>query len=248
MYGEEFEAPFLYRKGRFINEEFVNYGEQQAFDQALEDLALFDFSGYGPKAAEFQQALAQRRWTINGFRLERTSEPPNIDDRCSEHFTFRQIIECGETFKRSSVANVPCEPSTYAALTDLAHLILEPVVDYFGAIELTYGFCSSELARAIAVGGQGGNAPRLDQHASHETNSRGHPICSRLGAAVDFLVVDEDMTEVANWLVDHVPFDRIYFYGRKRPLHVSFGPENSRTCYVIEEVRGRRIPRRTTRF
>ena len=246
-YGEGFEAPLLYRKSRFINEEFPYYAEQKAFDEALDELSLFDFSGYGPKAADFWRVLGRSRWVINGFTLERTEQLPSIDDRCSEHFTFRQLIECGDTFKRSSVANVPREHETYAALADLANLILEPVVEYFGAIELTYGFCSRLLAKAV-VEQCGGIAPRLDQHASHETNSRGDPICSRLGAAVDFLVVDEDMAEVANWLIDHTPFDRLYFYGTTRPLHVSYGPENSRTRYLIAEVGRRRIPRQTDRF
>ncbi len=31
-------------------------------------------------------------------------------------------------------------------------------------------------------------APKLDQHAAHETNSKKTVICPRLGAAVDFIV------------------------------------------------------------
>jgi DNA phosphorothioation-associated putative methyltransferase len=34
-YGEDYEPPFLYRKSRYINEEFPNYPEQVAFDQVL---------------------------------------------------------------------------------------------------------------------------------------------------------------------------------------------------------------------
>jgi DNA phosphorothioation-associated putative methyltransferase len=44
-YGDAYEPPFLFRKSRFINEEFANYPEQVAFDEALEGLGLFDFSG-----------------------------------------------------------------------------------------------------------------------------------------------------------------------------------------------------------
>ena len=46
-YGEEYEPPFLYRKSRYVNEEFPNYPEQVAFEEALEGLVLLDFSGYG---------------------------------------------------------------------------------------------------------------------------------------------------------------------------------------------------------
>ncbi len=57
-YGEAFEPPFLYRKSRYINEEFPHYPEQVAFDEALEGLGLFDFSGYGPRPGELAATLA----------------------------------------------------------------------------------------------------------------------------------------------------------------------------------------------
>jgi hypothetical protein len=108
--------------------------------------------------------------------------------------------------------------------------VLDPVIEYFGDIILTYGFCSRELAKHVP----GRIAPVLDQHASHELNSRGKPICPRLGAAVDFLVTDENMLEVAQWIVQHTPFDRLYFYGADRPLHVSCGPENKREVVILK--------------
>jgi DNA phosphorothioation-associated putative methyltransferase len=37
-YGEDYEPPFLYHKSRYINEEFPNYPEQVAFEQAGEDM------------------------------------------------------------------------------------------------------------------------------------------------------------------------------------------------------------------
>jgi hypothetical protein len=50
------------------------------------------------------------------------------------------------------------------------------VIDYFGMIELTYGFCSPQLAGHIP----GRIAPALDQHAAHERNAKGKVVCSRL--------------------------------------------------------------------
>jgi len=121
----------------------------------------------------------------------------------------------------------------------LATQILDPVIDYFGGIALTYGFCSRELAKHVP----GRIAPVLDQHASCELNTRGQPICKRLGAAVDFIVTDESMFEVAQWIVQHTPFDRLYFYGDKRPLHVSYGPDNRQEIVIMKEnCDGRRIP------
>ena len=69
---------------------------------------------------------------------------------------------------------------------DITIQILDPVIDYFGMIRLTYGFCSPELAKEIPSRID----PKRDQHAAHELNRLRNPVCSRLGAAVDFIVED----------------------------------------------------------
>ena len=87
-------------------------------------------------------------------------------------------------------------------------------------------------------------APELDQHASCEVKLRDEPICDRLGAAVDFLVRDEDMREVMNVISANCHFDRMYFYGPDRPLHVSIGPQNSRAKYeMVKTSATRQVPR-----
>jgi hypothetical protein len=201
-YGEYYESPFLYHKSRYLNEEFPNYPEQVAFEQAIDELGLFDWAGYGPAPAAFLAKLARYRWSIDGFALVRSHTIPNLDDPCGRYLTFRQIIECGETQARTGLANLPMQPESYNALVELAEHVLDPVIDYFGMIRLTYGFCSPQLAKEIP----GRIEPKLDQHAAHEKNRLGAPICSRLGAAVDFIVDDENMQEVAQWLVDNTPF------------------------------------------
>ena len=106
-------------------------------------------------------------------------------------------------------------------------------------VRLTYGFCSAALAKQIPAH----IAPKLDQHACHELNRLGKPICSRLGAAVDFIVEDEDMLEVAEWLAANTPFDRLYFYGADKPIHVSYGPEHKREWVDMRvSASGRLIP------
>ena len=152
--------------------------------------------------------------------------------------TYRQLIECGETQARTGIANLPQSPDSYTALSDLATHILDPVIDYFGMIKLTYGFCSPELAKQIP----GRIAPELDQHAAHELNGRGCPICPRFGAAVDFLVADEDMAEVVHWIMGNLSFDRLYFYGSNRPIHVSYSPEPARVAYEMKAFGLRRVP------
>jgi hypothetical protein len=221
QYGEEFEPTYLYVKSRYINEEFPNYAEQLSFDEHLQALNLFDLSGYGPRPDAFRDTLSKARWTIDGFNLLRSQTIPELDEPCGQNLTYRQLIECGETQQRLSLANCPKQPDSYIALYDLASHILDPVIDYFGIISLTYGFCSHELGKHINKQ----VAPKLDQHAAHELNTKKNLICPRLGAAIDFIVEDENMREVADWVAAYTPFDRLYFYGENRPIHVSYGPE-----------------------
>jgi DNA phosphorothioation-associated putative methyltransferase len=239
-YVSPFEPPYLYRKSRFINEEFPNFAEQLGFEEALDKFGSLNFDGYGPPPATFDSQLAAQRYAIEGFNLVSARSIPNLDDPCGSTFTYRQLIECGETWERTRLPNLPKEPDSYTALLEHARYILDPVVAYFGMIELTYGFCSQTLAKSIPAR----IAPEIDQHAANEKKRSGAYVCCRLGAAVDFLVADENMEEVADWIIENLPFDRLYFYGRDRPLHVSYGPEQSRLAYRMEVTKqGKRMPR-----
>ena len=238
-YGDEHTPPYLYRKSRYLNEEFPSYAEQLAFDEALEALGLFDLGGYGPKPETFDTGLANARWAIRDFQLVRSNAIPELDAPCGRFLRYRDLIECGETQARTGLPNLPKTPDSYTALLDLATHILDPAIDYFGMVRLTYGFCSPALAKEIP----GRIAPELDQHTAHELNRRGKPVCARLGAAVDFLVEDEDMAEVARWIMANLPFDRLYFYGKDRPIHVSYSARPVGEAYELREVGGRRVPR-----
>lgn len=242
-YGDRYPPTVLYRKCRYINEEFPQYTEQQEFDEALERLGLFDLSSHGDPEAEVQAKLHAHRWAIQGFALMRATHLPKPDDPCGNVFTFRQLIECGETWQQYRMPNRPMTAASYNALFDLCRYIIDPVVEYFGAIRLTYGFASHELTKQIAARID----PRLDQHAACECNRRGALICARGGAAIDFLVEDEDMSVVADWIRRELPFDRMYYYGADRPLHVSYGPEHSREFFEMIERNGRRVPRRVSK-
>ena len=85
---------------------------------------------------------------------------------------------------------------------------------------------------------------KLDQHSGYECNRFGKPICDRLGIAIDFIVEDENMFEVAQWIAANCEFDRIHFYGNDRPLHVSVGHENSKQVALmfVRESSKRRLP------
>lgn len=239
--GAEHPKPLLYRKSRYLHEDYPNYAEQFKFDEALEATGLLDDSEFGPSEVRLRALLEEKRLRVAGFFLVPSEDIPELDMKCGANFTFRSFIECGETQRRLAIQNIPLNPKTYNAIHALATRIIDPVVEYFGAIKLTYGFCSAGLARHIHLR----VAPELDQHASYELNRLGRPICPRGGAACDFIVEDEDMRQVADWIIANLPFDRLYFYGSDRPIHVSFAVDGVRQAYTLTESKsGRLIPRK----
>ncbi|WP_448203533.1 DNA phosphorothioation-associated putative methyltransferase [Azospirillum sp. sgz302134] len=235
------EMQLLYGKARLLEPGTPAFEAQAAFDAALSALVVPGDDFRGPVELDLMERLRLAGKQIIGTELQDRGELPALDDPCGRHFRYKDLVQCGETVGRLGLPNLPRARDTYRSLKALAEQVLDPVVDWFGTIELTYGFCSAELARRI----NGRIAPKLDQHAGHELNRSGQPICSRLGMAVDFLVRDEDMLEVARWIVVNTPFDRLYYYGPDRPLHVSHGPNNSRQAFsMLENEQGRRLPKR----
>lgn len=239
-YGGQYPSTLLFNKSRYINEEYPHYAEQVAFEEALQREQLLDESPHGPTAAAYLGRLRRSRFRIHKFELLRSDDVPSLDEKCGENFCYRDLIECGSTWDRLRVDNVPRSADTFNSLCDLARAVLDPVVEYYGSIQITYGFASSTLTRNI----DGNIAPRLDQHASCELSRNGRHICDRLGAAVDFLVEFEDMKEVAQWVAANCAYDRIYFYGHDRPIHVSVGPDQSREVFQLVEHETRRVPKR----
>ncbi|MGI2029584.1 plasmid mobilization protein [Endozoicomonas acroporae] len=91
--------------------------------------------------------------------------------------------------------------------------------------------------------------PTLDQHSCFETNRKGDIICSRGGAACDFRVPCTSSLEIAIWVVKQLPFDRLYFYGHNKPIHVSYNSDsqNAAVCIMTPKTKGQGyIPRNLT--
>ena len=150
-----------------------------------------------------------------------------INNSCSKHFSYKDIIECGETWTkyRYIISNNPTENDTYNSIKLLCMTLLDPIVDHFGKINLTYGFSSMKLTKLI----KGRIYPLTDQHSGHEKKKNGEYICNRLGQAVDFKILGVDSRDVSNWIIkSELPFDRLYFYDSKKPIHLSVGPDNKR--------------------
>jgi hypothetical protein len=154
-------------------------------------------------------------------------------DKCGSYLTYQTFIECGTTWLGSHVDNVPKRPETYAAIRDLCANVLDPVIDHFGPIELTYAFASAALNKLVHKNPHPNVTFNGDQHAGCELNKTGKPFCPRLGQGVDLYVSRRGSLEIAHWVVANTPFDRLYFYGDDRPFHVSFGPEHSRLAWRL---------------
>ena len=130
--------------------------------------------------------------------------------------------------------NFAIQNTTRQALLDLETNLLLPLQQKFGEITITYGFTSFELLKYIKKYSSGDMAPELDQHAAFEVNSKGNRICKRDGAACDIYVqgYENQMHIIAEFIINALPFDRLYYYGSDRPIHISFGPEHKRYLHV----------------
>ncbi|WP_244812551.1 hypothetical protein [Vibrio sp. B1FLJ16] len=119
----------------------------------------------------------------------------------------------------------------------LTENILLPLQEKFGSVQITYGFTGHSLLRYILKNSPGDMAPDIDQHASMELNSKDNRICKRDGASCDFYVkgYEQRMDEIAKYICENLEFDRLYFYGKDKPIHISIGPDNSRYALIREK-------------
>lgn len=237
----QYPSTILYRKSNFMHEDMPGYAEQLSFDESLEACQVLKEETFGPMPNQLIELLEVKRKRVAGFEISPSNTIPDLDQTCGDNFSFRNFIECGETQRKLGIPNLPLNPETYNSLYKLATEVLDPLIDYFGSINLTYGFSSHDLEKKIA----GRIEPKLDQHASHECNKKGQPICDRLGAAIDFVIEDEDMLEVAQWIATNCSFDRLYFYGKGRPIHVSTSqvPKKLVTLMLPSPNSGRKVPK-----
>ena len=79
-----------------------------------------------------------------------------------------------------------------------------------------------------------------------ELNASGDLICSRGGMAADFHCLPASSLQVAKFVVEHLPFDRLYFYGDNRSVHVSVNTEPSSQIVIMKKMKTRVVPKRMT--
>lgn len=165
----------------------------------------------------------------------------------SNHELAYQLVNWYQQKHNIALDNFPVQPDSIKALASLLKEVLIPVHNKFGNIKITYGFVSSQLNTFIQKNSKSGTYPSIDQHSSHELNSKNTLICNRGGIACDFYVIgfEEKMNVVTDHIVNNLNFDKLYYYGSDRPIHVSVGKEMIKHLQIMNESEnGRRIPGR----
>ena len=164
-----------------------------------------------------------------------------------DHPVGQKLLNWYKTTHQIDICNEPESPSSKIALEKLVLEILLPIYRKYPKLNITYGFTSAILKRHIAKHSPRGTAPNLDQHASCELNNAQNAICDRGGAACDFIVPDVSSSELVRFIVEHLNYDRIYYYGNNRPLHVSNAETpNKHLQLMAESENGRRYPIKKT--
>jgi hypothetical protein len=221
----------------------------------LSKLKVTDYGWYSSK-------FMQKHLKVSGCELMHLREKGRLEFKKSGNaFLYRlpsdysllqhplglQLLNWYKSRHPFNISNTPQSEETIRSLEKLVAEVLIPVGNKFGPLQITYGFTSAELTKYIAKNSPAGTAPKLDQHASCEVNSKNNHYCERYGAACDF-VVDSNkniMHLVAEWINDNLSFDRIYFYGTDRPIHISVGPDNSKFIQMMgTSSTGKRVPMR----
>ncbi|REJ42057.1 MAG: hypothetical protein DWQ54_14220 [Microcystis flos-aquae TF09] len=161
-----------------------------------------------------------------------------------KYLTLEELSTCSQTYQKyaSQIDPYPKNPATITAWQNLAHFIIDPIIDNFGRekFQLTYGFCSNDLRKFLQkkdpiTGLKNGRIdPSRDQHCAHEINQKGQYYCQRLGAACDFRIINLTSDRLIDWILNKkLPFDSLYFYGINRPIHISYGPQHKRDLWTF---------------
>lgn len=168
----------------------------------------------------------------------------NNSVKVGHYLNLEEVCTCTKTYRKFAdfIDPYPENPASIQALTALAENILDPIITHYGRgdFQLTYGFCSSDLKRFLAMrdgvtGEKNGiSSSHLDQHMAHEVNRNGRFYCKRLGAAADFYILGVPSDRVIDWiLTKKLPFDSLYFYGSNRPIHISYGSQHKREIWTF---------------
>ena len=156
------------------------------------------------------------------------------------------FLHCCETWhvhaaRGEVIQNWPTQQGTWNAIEGMQRDLLTPLEERFGLVTLTYGFAGPELVKAIKKrAAEGGWLPNIspagDQHAGHELNTHGKAICKRGGIAADLRVPGVSSEDVAAYVIENLPFDRIYLYSAAQAFHLGWVDPEFRIGQVIRMI------------
>ena len=161
------------------------------------------------------------------------------------HPLAKQLLNWYQEKHHICIDNSPREVESIKSILMLVETVLIPISKKFGEIKITYGFVSPELNRYIQRNSSSGTYPTTDQHAASELNQANNQICNRHGLACDFIVngYEKQVGQIMLFIVNNLDFDKIYYYGNNKPLHVSVGHKSEKHLQVMNiSENGRRIP------
>ena len=162
-----------------------------------------------------------------------------------KHPLANQLLNWYQKKHHICIDNSPKEVESIKSIFMLVETVLIPVSKKFGEIKITYGFVSPELNRYIQRNSSSGTYPSTDQHAASELNQANNQICNRQGLACDFIVngYEKQVGQIMLFIVNNLDFDKIYYYGNDKPLHVSVGDKSEKHLQIMDVSKnGRRIP------
>jgi len=159
----------------------------------------------------------------------------------------QQLINWYQEKHPINIDNQPESDESISSIIMMTEKILMPISKTLGEIEISYGFTSTELTKFIQKNSPLGTYPPIDQHSSYEKNSAGNQICKRGGIACDFMVKDhqDNVPQIIQFIVGNLDYDKIYYYGNNRPLHVSVNSKPEKHLQIMNLTEnGKRIPGR----
>ncbi len=180
----------------------------------------------------------------SSYNSSNVSNPGMMEVKVGKYLSLEEFCTCSQTYQKYAelINPFPQNEESLRAIADLNQWIIDPVIDFFGRekFKLTYGFCSSDLKKFLQkkdpiTGLKNGRvAPEIDQHLACEVKKNGKYYCERLGAACDFLIVNCGSDRLVEWILSQeLPFDSLYFYGKNRPIHISYGPQHKRDIWTF---------------
>lgn len=162
-----------------------------------------------------------------------------------KHPLTNQLLNWYQQRHLVKIDNLPKESESINSIIQIVEDILLPIKNQFGDLTITYGFVSAELNKYIQKNSSSGTSPSIDQHSASELNGANNHICKRHGLACDFIVegYEKQMNKVMLFIVNNLIFDKIYYYGKDRPLHISVGNKSERHLQIMKiSDKGRRFP------